>query len=72
MEPERTQGFFPRPHKSQEGWTWLDEPQFTRKIGAFRFEEGKDGFVEIWAEGSTGQVIVDAVRFLKRNPTKNP
>jgi PKD repeat protein len=64
MEPERTQGFFPRPYKDQIGWRWL-EPQPTRKIGTFRFEEGNDGFVEIIAEGSTGQVIVDAVRFLK-------
>jgi PKD repeat protein len=64
MEPEKTQGFSPRPYKDQSGWQWL-EPQPTRKIGTFRFEEGNDGFVEIWAEGSTGQVIVDAVRFLK-------
>jgi PKD repeat protein len=64
MEPERKQGFYPRPYKNQTGWQWL-EPQPTRKIGTFRFKEGNDGFVEIWAEGSTGQVIVDAVRFLR-------
>jgi len=69
MEPTIMKGFFPRPHKDQDGWTWLDEPQPTRKIGTFRFDEGKDGFVEIWSKGSTGQVIVDAIRFLKRNPT---
>ena len=66
IEPERMQGFYPRPYKNQEGWSWL-EPQPTRKIGTFRFEEGKDGFVEIVAEGSTGQVIVDAIRFLKND-----
>lgn len=64
MEPERINGFYPRPYIDQDGWSWL-EPQPSRKIGTFRFEEGKDGFVEILAEGSTGQVIVDAVRFLK-------
>jgi PKD repeat protein len=64
MEPERMQGFYPRPYMGQVKWEWI-EPQPSRKIGEFRFEEGKDGFVEILAAGSTGQVIVDAIRFLK-------
>ena len=64
MEPEKMQGFFPRPYKGQEEWNWL-EPQISRKIGTFEFEEGNDGYVEILSEGSTGQVIVDAIRFLK-------
>ena len=64
MEPQRMQGFYPRPYRGQDEWEWM-EPQPTRKIGTFKFEEGKDGFVEILSDGSTGQVIVDAVRFLK-------
>jgi hypothetical protein len=63
MEPEKTKGFYPRPHRGQDRWQWL-EPQPSRKVGEFRFEEGRDGFVEIIAAGSTGQVIADAVRFL--------
>lgn len=66
MEPERMKGFYPRPYKNIKAWRWL-EPQPTRKIGTFHFEEGKDGFVEIHAGGSEGQVVVDAVRFLKRD-----
>ena len=64
MEPQRMDGYYPRPYLGEKGWRWI-EPQPTRKIGTFRFEEGKDGYVEILAEGSTGQVIADAVRFLK-------
>jgi PKD repeat protein len=64
MEPQKMKGFYPRPYKAQEGWAWL-EPQESRKVGTFRFEEGKDGYFEILAEGSRGQIIVDAVRFLK-------
>ena len=65
MEPKRIKGFYPRPYEGQRSWAWL-EPQPSRKIGTFRFKEGNDGFVEILSEGSSGQVIVDAVRFLKR------
>ncbi len=64
MEPGRMTGFYPRPYRGQDRWQWL-EPQPSRKIGEFRFEEGMDGFIEILAGGSTGQVLVDAVRFLK-------
>jgi PKD repeat protein len=66
MEPQRMQGFFPRPFQDQKGWGWY-EPQPSRKIGTFKFEEGKDGYAEILSECSTGQIIVDAVRFLKRD-----
>ncbi len=64
MQPEKMEGYYPRPYRGQEKWHWL-ERQPTRKIGKFRFEEGYDGYVEILAEGSSGQVIVDAIRFLK-------
>ncbi|MGF1586325.1 MAG: PKD domain-containing protein [Bacteroidales bacterium] len=64
MEPEKMEGSYPRPYMGQEKWQWL-EVQPSRKIGEFRFEEGSDGYVEILSGGSTGQVIVDAVRFLK-------
>ncbi|MGF1586326.1 MAG: PKD domain-containing protein [Bacteroidales bacterium] len=66
LEPERMEGFYPRPYMGQEKWQWL-EIQPSRKIGEFRFEEGRDGYIEILSGGSTGQVIVDAVRFLKMN-----
>ena len=33
-------------------------------IGTFEFDEGRDGFVEFYAEGSVGQVSADAVVFL--------
>lgn len=68
MEPKITEGFFPRPIKDPEGWSWIN-PQPSRKIGTYKFEEGNDGFIEILADGSYGQVIVDAVRFLKRDPS---
>lgn len=41
------------------------EPAKSLLIGVFEFDEGMDGFVEILAEGSTGQVLVDAVLFEK-------
>jgi hypothetical protein len=49
-------------HADGESLTWV-EPSESRRIGTFRFEEGTDGFVEILAEGSTGQVVADAVVF---------
>ncbi|MHC4591343.1 MAG: PKD domain-containing protein [Planctomycetota bacterium] len=39
------------------------EPNPTKVIGVFDFGEGTDGYVEILAEGSTGQVPADAVVF---------
>ena len=41
---------------------WV-EPHRNRVIGTYEFDEGMDGFVEVLAEGSTGQVLVDAVVF---------
>lgn len=64
MAPEKIRGFYPRPYRSQDRWKWI-EPQPSRKIGEFRFEEGRDGFVEILAGDASGQVIADAVRFLR-------
>lgn len=66
LEPQRMEGFFPRPYRNEQGWRW-NERQISRLIGTFRFEEGADGFAEILAEGSSGQVIVDAMRFLKKD-----
>jgi hypothetical protein len=40
-------------------------PNPTKVIGTFEFNEGTDGFVEILAEGSEGQVPADAVIFKK-------
>lgn len=43
------------------------QPAASRTIGTFVFDEGADGFVEILARDSAGQVLVDAVSF-KRVP----
>jgi len=40
-------------------------PEKDRTIGAYEFDEGADGFVEILAKGSKGLVIADAVHFGK-------
>jgi len=37
----------------------------SRLVGRFTFEAGRDRYVEILAEDSEGQALVDAVRFLK-------
>ncbi len=39
------------------------EPHRSRTVGEFEFDEGMDGFVEILAENSSGQVMADAVVF---------
>jgi PKD repeat protein len=41
---------------------WM-EPSKSRMIGTFEFEEGMDGYVDIIADGSTGQVLADAIIF---------
>lgn len=41
---------------------WM-EPERSRTIGVFDFNEGMDGFVQVFAEGSEGEVLADAVRF---------
>jgi hypothetical protein len=40
-------------------------PADSAVIGTFVFEEGADGFVEILAGGSEGQVLADAITFAK-------
>ena len=44
---------------------WV-EPLKSRAIGTFEFAEGTEGYVEILARESRGQVIADAVRFERR------
>jgi len=48
--------------KSGEQIIWM-EPSKSREIGTFEFFEGMDGYVDVLAEGSTGQVLVDAIVF---------
>lgn len=38
-------------------------PTESKRIGEFEFYEGMDGYVDILSEGSTGQVLVDAIVF---------
>ncbi|MHC4388617.1 MAG: PKD domain-containing protein [Planctomycetota bacterium] len=56
MEPKRS--------KSIGMWDHLI-PNPTKVIGTFEFNEGTDGFAEILAAGSNGQVPADAVIFKK-------
>jgi hypothetical protein len=51
-------------HASGEERRWV-EPAVSRRIGTFAFDDGTDGFVEILAAGSSGQVLADAL-FFKR------
>lgn len=54
------------PKKSESISIWDHTiPNPTKVIGIFEFNEGTDGFVEILAEGSKGQVSADAVIFKK-------
>lgn len=50
--------------KSKDGVKviWV-EPAKSTAIGTFDFHEGMDGYLEILAGGSTGQVLVDAIIF---------
>ena len=52
-------------HRSGTEVLWI-EPFKSRTIGTFEFSEGSDGWVEILARGSRGQVVADAVRFERR------
>ncbi len=54
----------PKRSKSIGMWDHMI-PNPTKVIGTFEFNEGTDGFVEILAEGSIGQVSADAVIFKK-------
>ncbi len=50
--------------KNRDEIVWM-EPAKSKIIGTFEFEEGMDGFIEILAGGSRGQVLVDAIIFTK-------
>ena len=52
-------------HRSGTDVVWI-EPLKSRAIGTFEFSEGADGWVEILARDSRGQVVSDAVRFERR------
>ena len=43
------------------------EPGCPREIGEFNFSEGMDGFMQVFAAGSEGEVLAYAVRFKKIN-----
>ncbi len=49
---------------SAEGdkFLWI-EPTRSRVLGEFYFSEGMEGFVKVFAEGSEGEIIADAVKF---------
>ncbi len=49
-------------HAQGDQMVWM-EPARSRRIGVFAFHDGTDGYVEILAAGSTGQVLADAVVF---------
>jgi hypothetical protein len=51
-------------HRSGTDLVWV-EPLQNRAIGTYEFSEGTDGFVEILAKDSRGQVVADAVRFVR-------
>ena len=50
--------------KNGDKTIWVNPAENTQ-IGVFEFAEGMDGFVDILSEGSTGQVLVDAIVFKK-------
>jgi len=54
-------------HKSGEEIVRVN-PEKSRTIGTFDFEEGIDGFVEILADGSRGVVVADAIVFRRVEP----
>jgi PKD repeat protein len=51
-------------HRSGTEVVWV-EPLKSRAIGTFDFAEGTDGYVEILSKDARGQVVADAVRFVK-------
>ena len=53
-------------HKHSTDTIWV-EPLESRLIGAFEFDEGTDGYVEVRAGGAKGPVVADAVRFKQIN-----
>ncbi|HUT32255.1 MAG TPA: PKD domain-containing protein [Planctomycetota bacterium] len=59
--------FLVRVRHAQGDGTVRVEPARSRVVGTFAFDEGADGFVEILAKDSVGQVLVDAVAFKRIN-----
>ncbi|MFC1715265.1 PKD domain-containing protein [Candidatus Poribacteria bacterium] len=56
-------GFWVRVHHADsDSLVWV-EPAKSRTIGEFTFDEGTDGFIQVSAEGSKGEVLADAARF---------
>ncbi len=49
-------------HKGGREEMWV-EPNRSRRLGTFVFYGGTAGYVELYAAGSRGQVLADAVRF---------
>ena len=49
-------------HRNGQDAIWI-EPDRSRRIGEFEFEEGTEGYVELRTEDSRGHVLADAVRF---------
>ncbi|MBD3267564.1 PKD domain-containing protein [bacterium] len=54
-------------HKNGKEKIWI-QPQKSRIIGQFAFEEGTDGYVDILADAAQGLVVADAVEFLPQTP----
>jgi len=55
-------------HADGDTIVWM-EPAKSRRIGIFRFNEGTDGYVQVYAEGSEGEILADAVSFGYTNPS---
>ncbi len=51
-------------HANGDTILWI-EPLKSRNIGVFKFDEGRDGFVQIFAEGSEGEILADAIKFMR-------
>jgi hypothetical protein len=49
-------------HTKGDSIVWM-EPRRSRIIGEFYFSEGMEGFVQVFAAGSEGEVLADAVLF---------
>ncbi len=51
-------------HAGGDTYAWV-EPARSLQIGEFLFAEGTDGFVQVVAEGSTGEILADAIQFYR-------
>ena len=47
-------------HAKGDDVVWV-EPGKSRVVGVYPFAEGTDGYVQVYAEGSLGEVVADAV-----------